>query len=209
MPDGISNLVSRDLDMQRTALLALKTGLGHAGIYAILNRELAASERVARLAVAASRGGATYAVTRLSVPGCSAIAFGEWFDNLTATNAEADMVVACPDHYLLRQLPDGRQEVVETTGGSPMATRFVVDYTATDGVTTPAHPDYPVQVVGTAVLDDGLAIGGVRHQFRDREGAMEALLTVEFPKLFPAVMVAAHRWHLAAEFSNWVIASQR
>lgn len=84
-----------------------------------------------------------------------------------------------------------------------------MDHTATDAVTTAAHPDYPVQIAGTALLDDGLAIGGVRHQFRDVDGAMEALLTVESPRLFPPTMVAAHRWHLAVEFGNWIAASLR
>ena len=119
------------------------------------------------------------------------------------------MISACPDHYLLRGLADGRQEVVETTGGSPFPTRFLVDYTTAEQVSIPIDPDYPVQIVGQAVLDDGLAIGSVRHQFRDQDGAMEALLTVEFPGVFPASLIAAHRWHLAAEFSNWIVASQQ
>jgi hypothetical protein len=38
---------------------------------------------------------------------------------------------------------------------------------------------------------------------------MEALLTVEFPRVFPARMVAEHRWHLATEFGNWIRAFQQ
>jgi hypothetical protein len=38
---------------------------------------------------------------------------------------------------------------------------------------------------------------------------MQALLAVEFPRMFPTALVNAHRWHLASEFSNWVIASRR
>lgn len=209
LPDTtIESLLRADLSAQRAALVALKSGLGHAGIYAMLRHELALSERAARFAVAASRGRTRYSVTRLTATDCSAVRFATWFDNLTATNAEVDMISACPDHYLLRGLPDGRQEVVETTGGSPTATRFLVDYTRTAQVSVPADPDYPVQIVGQAVLDDGVGIGGVRHQFRDRDGVMEALLTVEFPGVFPNSLVAAHRWHLATEFSNWIIASQ-
>lgn len=198
-----------DLPAQRAALVALKSGLGHAGIYAMLRRELAISERTARLAVAASRGRTRHSVIRLTATDCSAIEFATWFNNLTTTNSEADMISACPDHYLLRGLADGRQEVVETTGGSPTATRFLVDYTRTEQVSVPADPDYPVQIVGQAVLDDGLAIGGVRHQFRDTADSMEALLTVEFPGVFPHSLITAHCWHLATEFSNWIIASQR
>ncbi|WP_458315977.1 hypothetical protein [Mycolicibacterium brisbanense] len=80
--------------------------------------------------------------------------------------------------------------------------------TTTDTLSTPADPGYPIQIAGQALLDDGFVIGGVRHQLRDRDGALEALLTVEFPGLTPAPLVAAHRWHLAVEFGNWIIASQ-
>jgi hypothetical protein len=190
-------------------LVTLKLRLGHAGLYTILKRELAVSERVARIAVTASRGGSTYSQIRLVASDCSAAEFAAWFDGLTVTNAEADMVAACPDHYLLRGLPDGRQEVIETTGGSPTATRFLVDYATGDQVSIPTNPVYPVQIAGQAVLDDGLVIGGVRHQFRDVDGSMEALLTVEFPRVFPARMVAEHRWHLATEFGNWIRAFQQ
>jgi hypothetical protein len=206
---ALPSLLAADLDAQRAALITLKTGLGHAGIYAMLRHELTVSERTARLAVAASRGRTAYSVTRLTAPDCSADQFGTWFNDLVVTNAEVDMIDACPDHYLLRGLPDGRQEVIETTGGSPTATRFLVDYANVDAVSVPVDPTYPVQIVGRAVLDDGFTVGGVRHQFRDRAGAMEALLTVEFPGVFPRRLIAAHRWHLATEFSNWIIASQR
>lgn len=208
LPDlDLEAVIDADLDVQWEALCALKSGLGHAGIYVMLRHELAISERVARIAVAGSRGKKAYSATRLVVDGVTAEQFGAWFDGLTATNDEDAMVRACPDHYLLRGLPDGRQEVVETTGGSPTPTRFLVDYAAAEAVSVPVKPGYPVQIAGRAVLDDGLVIGGVRHQFRDHDGAMEALLTVEFPGLFPSRMIAAHRWHLAAEFSNWIIAS--
>ncbi|OZE79193.1 hypothetical protein CH304_19650 [Rhodococcus sp. 15-649-1-2] len=110
----------------------------------------------------------------------------EWFDNLTVTNAETDMLDACPDHYLLRGLPDGRQEVIETTGGSPAASRFLVDYTRTASLTIEIDHDYPIQVAGSAVLDDGLVIGGVRHQFRNVNGNLDAVLTVQFPGTTPA-----------------------
>lgn len=209
-PDlSIDDVITSDLDTQRAALVALKTGLGHAGIYAMLRRELALSERLARLAVAASRGRTAHSVIRLVAPGCSAAAFAEWFNALTTSNTEVDMINACPDHYLLRGRPDGRQEVIETTGGSPAATQFLVDYTKTQALSISVHPEYPIQIAGQAELDDGLTIGGVRHQIRDHAGAMEALLTVEFPRMFPATFVAAHRWHLAVEFSNWITASRR
>ncbi|MGW4324986.1 hypothetical protein ACWEKR_03745 [Nocardia sp. NPDC004573] len=74
-------------------------------------------------------------------------------------------------------------------------------------MTIPVDPDYPIQIAGHALLDDGLVIGGVRHQFRDRDGTLEAVLTVQFPATLPARLIHQHQWHLACEFSNWVIAA--
>ena len=200
----IQDALVADLETQREYLVALKTGLGHAGIYAMFRRELALAERSARIAVALSRGRSVHSGVHLVAPDCSAAAFAEWFDRLVIANMEREMLRACPDHHLLRGLPDGRQEVIETTGGAPTPTRFLVDYTRSEAVSIPVHPEFPVQISGHAVLDDGMVIGGVRHQFRDRAGSMEALVTVQFPGVLPARMVEAHRWHLATEFSNWI-----
>lgn len=208
LPDQtVDDVLRAPLDVQRHTLTAVKTRLGHAGVYAMLRHELAVSERMARVGVKASRGRTKHAVTHLEVPGYSAELFTEWFNNLTVDNAETDMVAACPDHYLLRGRADGRQEVVETTGGSPAASRFIVDYDQTDAVSIPISPGYPIQIAGRALLDDGLVIGGVRHQFRDRHGALEAKLTVQFPGTLPARLIREHQWHLAVEFSNWMIAA--
>lgn len=87
------------------------------------------------------------------------------------------------------------------------ASRFIVDYTHPDPGTVWIDPTYPHQLAGRAVLDDGLVLGGVRHQFRETDEGLHAKLTVEFPATFPARMVAEHRWHLASEFANWIIAS--
>ncbi|OZF47306.1 hypothetical protein CH292_17805 [Rhodococcus sp. 14-2470-1a] len=206
---SVQQLLSTNLAEQRSALTRLKYELGHAGIYAALRREMAVSERLTRIGVAASRGRTRHAVTRLQVPGADAERSVEWFDNLTVTNAETDMLDACPDHYLLRGLPGGRQEVIETTGGSPAASRFLVDYTRTASLTIEIDHDYPIQVAGSAVLDDGLVIGGVRHQFRNVNGNLDAVLTVQFPGTTPARLIAEHQWHLACEFSNWIEAAHR
>ncbi|MGW4368870.1 hypothetical protein ACWEKT_24810 [Nocardia takedensis] len=203
----LEDLLVAPLDTRRSALTSIKTRLGHAGVYAVLKRDLEISERMARAGVALSRGRAKHSVARLEVPGYSAERFAAWFADLTAANAETDMVDACPDHYLLRGLPDGRQEVVETTGGSPLAARFLVDYTGAEALAIPVDPRFPHQIAGRALLDDGLVIGGVRHQFRDRGTTMEALLTVRFPASLPARMIHQHRWHLAVEFGNWIIAA--
>ena len=52
-----------------------------------------------------------------------------------------------------------------------------------------------------------MAIGGVRHQFRDTPDGFLARLCVEFPRFTPRRVIAEHRWHLACEFSNWIEAA--
>lgn len=208
LPDRtMAELLDAPLEVRRVALTELKIRLGHAGIYALLKRDLIVSERMARAGLALSRDRTEHSAIRLEVPGYSAERFAAWFENLVADNREAEMVAACPDHYLLRGLPDGRQEVVETTGGSPMPARFLVDYTASDALTVPVDTRYPLQIAGHAVLDDGVVIGGVRHQFGEQDGTLKALLTVQFPATLPGRFIEQHRWHLAAEFSNWLIAA--
>lgn len=54
-----------------------------------------------------------------------------------------------------------------------------------------------------ARISSGRAVGGVRHQLRDTGTGLHARLTVELPLPTLPTMVAAHRWHLACEFSNW------
>jgi hypothetical protein len=117
------------------------------------------------------------------------------------------MLDACPDHYIIMRDSQGRQLVVETTGGAPLPGEFTVDYSDVSSLHTQADPTYPHQVAGVARLGDGLAIGGVRHQFRQEGDGFRALLTVEFPRRVPRKMIAEHRWHLAVEFANWIEAA--
>jgi hypothetical protein len=97
--------------------------------------------------------------------------------------------------------------VWETTGGSPIASRFFFALGDTDGLVTPADSTYPVQMAGTARLGDGTLIGGIRHQFRDDGDGVRALLTAELPWLIGPIAPAADRWHLACEFSAWLEAA--
>lgn len=54
---------------------------------------------------------------------------------------------------------------------------------------------------------DGLAVGRLRHQFRNEGEGLSARLTIEFPALTPGPMIRGHQWHLASEFSNWLEAA--
>ena len=93
---------------------------------------------------------------------------------------------------------------LETTGGSPFAAFFTIDYDDVGSLVTSPDPAFPFQVAGVARAFDGTSVGGVRHQFRDTHNGFLARLTVEFPLPTLPSMVSGHRWHLACEFSNWI-----
>ncbi len=196
-----------DRMVQRAELIERKLALGHDGLMAQLGRGIRWSERSARLAVALSGSKRRTSVCEIVADKGSAAAFAAWFDERNTINDEQAMIAACPDHYIIARDAVGRQLVVETTGGSPLPTRFTVDYADVSTLQTPSDPAFPEQVAGVARLDDGRAIGGVRHQFRDEGEGFRARLTVEFPGLFPGSMAGAHQWHLACEFSNWIEAA--
>jgi hypothetical protein len=193
----------------REAVTRRKAELGRGGIERALDREVRWSTRVARLTAVASRGRRAMSAIELVVSRGSAASFVEWFNKRTETNDEPAMLAAHPEHYIISTRADGRQEVWETNGGSPLAARFFIDYEDTSSLRTAPSPEYPVQVAGVARLDDRLAIGGVRHQFRDEGQGFRALLTVEFPALTLPTIISGHRWHLAIEFSNWIEAAMR
>lgn len=146
-------------------------------------------------------------ITDLAVAGGTAPEFVAWFLDQTARSDETAMLRGCPDHFVIRTGDDGRQEVLETTGGSPLAARFFVSYDNTASLVTPAHADFPHQIAGIALDSNGQPIGGVRHQFRNTSAGFDARLTVEFPLPTLSRMISAHRWHLACEFSNWIEAA--
>lgn len=191
------------------AFLAHKLALGPDEIRRILATDLKLAASATRLAAKLSRGGRRASVCELAVSNGSAAAFVSWFDERSRTGDEPPMLRACPDHFIIATDGRGRQVVLETTGGSPFAAQFTIDYDDIASLKTPARDDYPFQVAGVARLDDGLAVGGVRHQFRQEDEGFRALLTVEFPTFTPPSMISQHRWHLAAEFSNWIEIASR
>lgn len=200
-------LLTSDVDTQRAALAQVKMRLGHAGVYALLKRELWLSDRAWHLAVVLSRGRTRHSITELVVTGCSAEQFMSWFESAIATSSETDLVAACPDHYLLRKTSDGLTEVVETTGGAPLASRLFCDLSNHD-VAIPKDEAYPHQVVGRVQLADGFDVAAIRHQLRDdHEGRLHARLGIEFPAALPSALITGHSWHLACEFTNWIAAA--
>ncbi|MDC3960003.1 hypothetical protein [Polyangium jinanense] len=197
VPDG-------DVFVRRAALLDAKLELGSAQIAERLARDVRGADLVGRTnARITSRR--RISVTELYISAGSAAGFVAWFAHRKSD--ERAMLAACPDHFVIRPRSDGQLEVLETTGGSPLATRFFIDYVDTSTLVTAPDPSFPHQIAGVARASDGTAIGGVRHQFRDVEGGFHANLTVEFPFLTVSHMIAEHRWHLACEFSNWIEAA--
>lgn len=197
-----------DVATRREELLHTKLNLGPEEIAARLNRQTRISNVVARTGTKLSRRRRISAIELNARDGC-ADQFVTAFRGSTESSNEAAMLRACPDHFVIRTNTAGGQEVLETTGGSPLPSFFVVDYGDISSLTTPPDPQFPLQVAGVARSSSGIAIGGVRHQFRDAPGGFVARLTVEFPLPTLGRMIAGHRWHLACEFSNWIEAALR
>ncbi len=178
--------------------------LGHEGIRARLRRDLAFTDAVTRFLVRLSRGQRRFSMIEILSPQGSAEGFARWFEDLTRLNREDAMVAALPEHYLIATGSDGRQEVIETNGGSPMPARFFIDYDDLSSLRSQPDPAFPVQVAGVARAPDGTAVGGVRHSFRNEGDGFRARLIVEFPSWIMPGIVSGHRWHLACEFANWI-----
>ncbi|MRH91989.1 hypothetical protein GFY24_31900 [Nocardia sp. SYP-A9097] len=191
-----------DIAERREALLRAKLELGSQEIRRRLARDTRWADRVARAQARVSRQ-RRRSVAELRVSGGSAADFVAWFDSTTNAVDPTAMLRACPDHFDSAFGARG-QEVLETTGSSPFAALFFIDYADVSSLLTPPDASFPYQVTGVARAQDGTAIGGVRHQFRDTEDGFHARLTVEFPLPTLPTMVAGPRWHLACEFSNWI-----
>jgi hypothetical protein len=199
-----------DLAARREALVRKKLELGHGAIEAGLARQLRVSARSSRLMSALSRGRRRFCAVELSGPEGSAEALPAFYREAMGSGDEAALLASSPDHLLLDQAADAVQQVIETTGGAPLASRIFLDESDTSSVTSEADPDFPVQWVAVGrSAPDGPAAGGLRHQFRDGPDGFRARLMVEFPVLTPGRIVREHRWHLACEFSNWIEAANQ
>ncbi|MEV6279451.1 hypothetical protein [Nocardia sp. NPDC051832] len=194
-----------DIDTRRETLLRAKLDLGSAEIRRRLARESQWADRIARTQARVGRQ-RRRSVTELEVSAGSAADFVTWFDSAVNADDPTAMLRACPDHFDTTFGARG-QEVLETTGSSPLAALFFIDYDDVSSLVTAPDALFPHQVAGVARAQNGRAIGGVRHQFRDTATGFRARLTVEFPLPTLPAMVAGHRWHLACEFSNWIEAA--
>jgi hypothetical protein len=199
---------SGDLPDRRRALVERKLELGHGELERRLARELRWSGRSAELLRRLSGGRRRLCSIELAGSRGSAEAMPAFYRSAMERGDEAALLRACPDHYVLRALGDGLEQVIETTGGAPVAARIFLDDETTGALRTPADPAFPVQwtAVGRPARS-GPNTGGIRHQFRDEEEGFRARLIGEFPAALPGRLVRAHRWHLACEFTNWIEAA--
>ncbi|MGI5170936.1 hypothetical protein ACQEU3_41950 [Spirillospora sp. CA-253888] len=195
---------SGSLERRRRAFAESKIALGAEEIGRRLRRDLRIGDAVSATTARLSRGGRAMSVCDLHVAAGGAAEFVRWFTDTARPDYVHSMIAASPDHFLIQTAPDGTQEVVETTGGSPLATRFFVDYTDLSALASAPDSRFTAQAAGVAISAGGRTIGGVRHQFRDGPDGLHARLCVEFPRLVAPHMISQHRWHLAAEFSNWI-----
>lgn len=198
---------SADVAKLRRAHVERKLELGHEAIEGLLARDLRRADRGGRLGAALSGGRRRMCTIKLTGSGASVEGIPAWYRAAITANHEVPLIEACPDHYISRTRADGRQEIIETTGGSPFAVRMLFD--DADVTTLTSEPDsaFPVEWTSVARNDRGLVLGGVRHRFRDGPDGFEVRLTVEFPAATLPHMIRAHRWHLACEFSNWIEAA--
>ncbi|TAK87021.1 MAG: hypothetical protein EPO09_19155 [Aquabacterium sp.] len=199
-----SNISAASIAQMRQDLLLLKLQLGPQRIKEVLADELALSGMVERLLVSTSFGRYTLSVTDIQCPLGSAEGFVQWFAGRVQANDEPAMLLACPDHYVIETLQNGQQYVLETTGGSPLASQFDIDYTNASGNPVALASGLPARVGGVA-MDGPRTIGYAYHQFGTQAGGgFRGRLSVAFPWSTPWFMIDGHRWHLACEFSNWI-----
>lgn len=198
---------SNELGTMREQLLERKEALGAKQLLAMLHRQLVASEAMAVLTARLSGPARRYSITEITASTGTAEQFVDWFNERARLNDERAMLAATPDHYVIRTNEKGIQDVVETTGGSPLPARFFIDYDDLSGLRSKADPTYPLQVAGVAHSSRGVVLGGVRHQFRNEGTGFRTRLLVEFPWLTPPSMISGHQWHLASEFGHWIEAA--
>jgi hypothetical protein len=200
---------SGDLAQMREALVARKLELGQRALEELLARELRLSEWAGRFMAAVSGSRRRLCSVELHGVGVgSAEAMPRYYQGAMESGDEVALLSACPDHYILREAGGGLQQVIETTGGSPLAARIILDESDLGTVTTEADPTFPVQWVAVGRSRPGSpAAGAIRHQFRDEQDGFTVRLTGEFPIATPPFLIRAHKWHLACEFSNWIEAA--
>lgn len=175
-------------------------------MHSIMLKDLNFTAFFTNLAVKLSGKRRKVSVTEIDIDFCNSKQLLAMYDDMMLNNTAANILCslrANPDHYLLRGIDSQTQEVIEITGGLPVPSKFFIKYDDFNGLTSKQDPSYEIQAAGACYLENGLCIGGVRHQMKDTEKGCHIKLSVEFPFLLPKMNIAAHQKHLACEFYNW------
>lgn len=191
---------------RREELVQAKLSIGADALLQRFATQLRLADHSAHLGVRLTRRRA-FVTAELHVTAGSSAQLVDWFDEQFKNDNQAAMLRACPDHYVLRTTDDGRQQVMQATGASPLLNQFFLTYGSDEGLSNPRQTRYSHQIVASARLADGTLVGGARMQFRDNATGFFARLIEEFPALTPAFMIKQQRWHTALEFSNWTEAA--
>lgn len=195
-------------DIDAKKLADIKYSIPQENMLRLLKDQMDFAAFGTHIAVPLARGKRKISVVDFDVDFCDAKTMRRLYDDMMLNNTPANLwcnLRANPDHYLLRGDSADVQEVVEITGGLPFVSHFFIHYGDFDGLQSREDPDYPYQAAGVSYLEDGLAIGAVRHQMKDTENGCHIKLAVEFPSTLPDRGIRAHQKHLACEFYNWFI----
>jgi hypothetical protein len=206
---GLTSAEPEALGDLREMLAVLKARLGPDDIRAMMQGKCRRSGLAIKAVLALSGERKKLCTIDLLADGTDAEGYLDWFMHTHESDNEAQMLAANPDHWLIRRTEDGRQEVIENIGSSPLPSHVFINFDDEHKPALKQDPAFPVQLVATARLPNGRIAGGVRHQFRDEGDGLRARLGIEFPLAFPGPLMRAHQWHLACEFSNWIEAAAR
>lgn len=198
--------MTEDTDRLCDQLTAIKLSMSYEEIISPIKFKLAIGQVGMKFAALLSGKRRWAAITTIFADGITAERFSAIIDSLMLEETKEHRRVtlaACPDHYVLRSC-NGTLEVIETTGNTPVPTRFFITFDDDTGLKEPKNPNYAYQSTGIAKLKDGTIIGGVRHQFRNTQSGIDARTFVEFPSLCPKTIIREHEKHLAVEWSSWI-----
>ena len=187
-------------------LASVKQAIPHEKMRSLLKGQISFAKFGTGIAVRLSRGKRKISVAEIDVDFCDAQTLRKMYDDMMLNNTKENLwccLRANPDHNLLKGDSETVQEVIEIAGGLPFVSRFFIHYGDFEGLQSEADQDYPYQAAGVSYLENGLAIGAVRHQMKDTEKGCHVKLAVEFPILLPDKNIKAHQYHLACEFYNW------
>ncbi|AYU54284.1 hypothetical protein [Staphylococcus debuckii] len=204
-------IANKDIQSLNAELVRIKIDMGFDRLRRVLERRCQIGDTISGIAAKFARGKRKFSITEIYVPH-SNLSPEEVMDKITEVMMvrsdahDAINVGSNPDHYVLLGLTPTIQEVLETTGGSPLPTHFYAHYGDLTGLQSRKSTDYSVELAGAAKDKKGHVIGGMRHQVKKENDGFRFKALVEFPGILPDSMIKAHQYHLACEFGHWITA---